>query len=99
MLDNPGLEAMEVLPMRGELVVLRAVGNKPLVRRVWAVTEDAVLICDEQNYKTLSEGGEGLWPVGFKRKDVFRLTPEIKSTLNSEPSCDFDWSTLTIWQG
>jgi hypothetical protein len=63
--------------MKGDKVIVRAFRNKPLVRRVWEVTPEAVFICSEENYQTLASGKDGLLPVGFPREYVYRYNAKI----------------------
>lgn len=63
--------------MKGDKVIVRAFKDRPLVRRVWEVTEDAVFICSEENYKVLTSGEDGLLPVGFPREYVYRYNAKI----------------------
>jgi hypothetical protein len=63
--------------MKGDKVIVRTSQNKPLVRRVWEVTSDAVFICSEENYRALEKGEDGLSPVGFPREYVYRYSPKI----------------------
>gem|GEM_PF-3788364 len=44
--------------MRGTRVVVRALHNTPLLRRVWEVTDTAIYICSEENYRLLNRGGQ-----------------------------------------
>ena len=63
--------------MQGDKVIVRAYGDRPLVRRVWEVSSGAVFICSEENYKALVNGQEGLEPVGFPKEYVYKYTPKI----------------------
>lgn len=88
----------EVLLMRGDIVIVRAFRNEPLVRRVWEVTSQAVFICSEENFQALSAGEPGLWPVGFAREDVFcydvDILNELTNKYESDPSL---WQRLIPW--
>lgn len=84
--------------MRGEMVVVRAFGNEPLVRRVWKATPEAVFICDEENYQRLIAGKEGYWPVGFPKKDVFCYDATLVDKLIDNYESDLSlWDDLTPW--
>jgi len=75
--------------MKGDKVNVRAFGNERLVRRVWEVTPDVVLICSEENYMALENGEDGLWPVGILRGDVFNFVPDYKGK---------QWESLTQYE-
>ncbi len=74
--------------MRGDIVIVRAHKNEPLARRVWEVTDQAVFICSEENFQVLSAGEPGLWPVGFKREDVFCYDGDILNELTNKYESD-----------
>ena len=63
--------------MRGDTVIVKSFGDKPLIRKVWDVSKDVVFICNDENFETLIEGNKGLLPVGFHKDDVFRYNPNI----------------------
>lgn len=77
--------------MRGDKVIVRSYGNKPLVRRVWEVTPDAIFICSEENYKTLIRGEDGLLPVGFPREFVYRYNSNVNVK-------SIAWDKLTVYE-
>jgi hypothetical protein len=79
--------------MRGEFVIVRAHGNRPLVRRAWAVTQTTVLISDEAQFERLVEGREALQPVPFLREDVYQYDPVALAQLEQ----DGDWSRLILF--
>jgi len=62
---------------KGEIVVVRTYGNRPEICRVWEIAPDVIYICSEENYHILVEGGEGLWPVGIPKGDVFCYDPSL----------------------
>ena len=66
--------------MRGDKVIVRAYGDEPKIVRVWDVLQNTVLVCSEENYHTLVNGKDGLWPVGFPKEYVFRYNPKINLT-------------------
>jgi len=81
--------------MRGEQVVVRAYGDEALVRRVWDAGEHAVFIVSEQNFWALSAGRAGLWPVGFRRRDVFCYDDAAAQELAaSGPDNPLEWERL-----
>jgi hypothetical protein len=69
--------------MKGDKVIVRSYGNKALVRLVWEVTPDTVFICSEENYRALTDGKIGLWPVGFSKEDVFQYSIKAETLLAS----------------
>lgn len=79
--------------MKGDKVIVRSFGNKPLVRRVWEVAQDVVFICSEENYIALSSGKAGLLPVGFPKEFVFRYNPKQDAVLNT-PNV---WNRLELY--
>lgn len=78
--------------MKGDKVIVRTFGNKPVVCQVWEADLEIVAVCSPQNYEALSRGEEGLWPVGFPREDVYRYNPmvDLKSHIA--------WDKLTAYE-
>lgn len=85
--------------MRGDKVIVRSFGGRPLVRRVWAADEHGVYISAEGEYQKLSRGEEALSPVGFPREDVFRFDPEIAAVAEHDGATLMDWGGLDHWEG
>ena len=84
--------------MRGEQVVVRAYGDEALVRRVWDASQHAVFIVSEENFKLLSAGRPGLWPVGFPRRDVFPYDEAVDALLaTSGPDHPLPWDQFMPW--
>ena len=82
--------------MRGDLVIVRAFGGVPLVRRVWEEVERGVYITDDTHLKRLLAGENGaIQPVGFPREDVFKFDPEIAAVMDDlVQSGNWDWTKL-----
>jgi len=84
--------------MRGDQVVVRAFGDEALVRRIWRATEGVVFIVSDQNFRTLLAGEEGLWPIGFRREDVFEYDEDAIQELEAHPSGrSLNWEHLHHW--
>ena len=85
--------------MRGELVVVRAFGGQPLVRRVWAADASTVYICGEQEFQRRLSGDETVWPVGFPREDVFIYDPSLAALLTESLAATSwgGWEQLKPW--
>jgi len=86
--------------VQGTVVLVRAYGGEPFVMRVWEARPEAVLVCSEANYRTLSQGLEGLRPVGVPRQDVFNydadLARDLADNWQTNPAL---WQSLAIWKG
>lgn len=78
--------------MRGELVIVRTFGGKPVERRVWAVGEAVVYVTNDEEFNKLVAGKPALEPIGFPKEDVF-CRPANKSAHKR-----FRWSHLIPWQ-
>ncbi len=57
--------------MRGKKIIVRAWGDRPLVRVVWDVCGSSVLVTDERGLESLQAGTEASMPIGFPFSDVF----------------------------
>jgi hypothetical protein len=88
----------EVAIMRGDLVIVRAFGGVPLIRRVWEETERGVYITDDTYFKRLMTGEEGtIQPVGFPREDVFRYDPDLAREMDTlYQAGQWDWTKLVL---
>ncbi len=58
--------------MKGELVIVRCVGDEQRVVTVWEDLGDVVLVCGASS-EAIAEVSRGeIPPIGFKREDVFQ---------------------------
>jgi hypothetical protein len=82
--------------MRGDLVIVRAFGGKPLIRRVWEEVEKGVYITDDILFKRLMDGEKGtIQPVGFPKEDVFKFDPELANEMDVlYQTGKWDWTKL-----
>jgi len=81
--------------MRGDLVIVRAFGGVPAVRRVWDENERGVYITDDTHYDLLATGKESVSPVGFPREDVFRYDPDLAKEMDIlYQTGKWDWTKL-----
>jgi hypothetical protein len=80
---------------RGGRVIVRAYGDRPLVRRVWDYDGSAVLIAGEREFHLLERGEEAPMPVGFPPEDVFRYDAELAHVIARGGS--LDWGHLIRW--
>lgn len=86
--------------MKGDYVIAKAFGNKPLVRRVWESTTETVYICTDARYTELLEGEQGCYPIGFPRRCVFEYDISLASDLEKEWQTNPGlWDDLKLWQG
>lgn len=86
--------------MQGEVVIVRALGGRPLVRHLWAADDGAVYISVAAEYAKLANGqADALIPVGFPREDVFVYDPELAEAVERGAFGDdgWDWSKLKRW--
>lgn len=81
--------------MKGQMVIIRSFGDKPLIRRVWDTSENLVYITNDKQFQLLIEGKKAIEPIGFPREDIFQYDPEIAKSLNK--GCD--WNKLKSWNG
>jgi hypothetical protein len=79
--------------MRGTIVIARAFGDAPLVRRVWEVANGLVYLLTDAEFAKLEAGHDALPPIGFPAGDVFAYEVEAlkqKGTVN--------WQRLNHWK-
>lgn len=78
--------------MRGDYVIVRAFGGKPLKRRVWGVGDSVVFVTDDEQFERLVAGKKAIEPLGFPKDDVF------ENTANEYSNGSVDWSRLIPWE-
>jgi hypothetical protein len=77
--------------MRGDVVMVRTFGGKPLKRRVWEVAEGVAYLANDKQYERLAAGKPAFGPIGFPLEDVFGSTAQdLSESLN--------WSDAIPWQ-
>jgi len=76
--------------MRGQIVVVKDVAGRGLVRKVWDVTDDAVLVATDETYGRLVSG-ESILLVGFPWEDVYESDGR---PLPASP----DWKSMKRWK-
>lgn len=77
--------------MKGEKVIVRARGNKALLKTIWDSNDRLVYIVNNDEYDEATSGNKEAIPVGFPIEDVF-----IYNT-----SCDLNkinWENLENWK-
>lgn len=79
--------------MRGDIVIVRAYGGIPLIRRVWEEGEASIQITNDENMDLLLAGKTAVEPIGFPKEDVFQFNPEVAKKINSFPA-GWDWDEL-----
>lgn len=78
---------------QGTLVIVRARGGKPLIRRVWESFPDAVCIYSEEQYQRRINNIQHLQPVCFPRSDAF-VHQELPDGVEGTPQDDAFWASL-----
>ena len=77
------------------MVIVRAFGDRPLVRRVWYVGKRAVYVTDDKCLRLLAKGKEAPIPIGFPREDVFAYNAQLAKELEMlYKGKGLDWTTL-----
>ena len=68
--------------LKGEKVILRAFGERPVVRLVWRISDGMVLVTDEAGFAALQAGmGADIIPIGFPLNDVFAYDGEAAAEI------------------
>jgi hypothetical protein len=81
--------------MRGELVIVRTYGDRPEIRRIWDMDENAIYITNDEQFKLLTGGREGLF-IGFPRQDVFKYNQMLAASMeNLCKEKKWRWNKLT----
>lgn len=69
--------------MRGEKVIVRVFGNKPVTGRVWEVFNGGAYVCSEDHFQQLLEGNGVLPQIGFPLEDIFEYQDQVAAELES----------------
>ena len=69
--------------MKGDVVIVRAFGGMPLVRRVWAESGETIAVASEDVYLALEAGKTAPIPIGFPSGSVYPYDPETAHKLAS----------------
>ncbi len=85
--------------MRGDLVIVRAFGNRPLLRRVWDATSTRVYVLDEDSFQRRQANKDALAPMGWPRDVVFyhdeKLLTDLVRGYKANPTL---WKQLKIYR-
>jgi hypothetical protein len=78
--------------LRGEIVIVRTFGGKPVECRVWDVGDTLVYVTNDEEFEKLIAGKAALAPIGFPKEDIF-----------CRPASNFHgkrlhWSQLIPWR-
>ena len=60
-----------MVSMNGQLVIVKDITNRPLLRIVCYANEKSVFVTSEKAFELIKNGDSGLFPIGFKADDVF----------------------------
>lgn len=81
---------------RGEQVILRAFGDEPVVRRIWATDKQSVLVCDDDQYARKLQG-EDFDLLGFPAEFVYAFDPRaVNNGVLNEPRWWLKLSKLIV---
>ncbi len=62
-----------VILMRGDVVLIRALGGEALRRRVWEIRAGKVMILNPDYYEVAVQTPDEIRPIGFPAEDVFEF--------------------------
>lgn len=86
--------------MIDDIVIVKACGNKPLVRQMIQVTPRSVFILDEANYLKRIANQDAHEAVGFQRRTVFcrdeKLLLGVGMQYGKNPEV---WNRLKVYEG
>lgn len=85
--------------MKGDMVIVRAFGGKPLVRRVWGSEANIVYIVSESSYQKLMAHQDAVLPIGFPRADVFQYDEKLLAIVQRGFKNPLTWDRLSHWDG
>jgi hypothetical protein len=71
--------------MRGDLVIARTYGDRPVVLRVWDHGPRSIYLTDENHFTMMSSGRAVHMTVGFPRDDVYEFDESIATQALARP--------------
>jgi hypothetical protein len=75
---------------KDDLVIIRAYGGKPLIRRIWNFDAKAVYV--------INDSMQGIVSLGFPREDVFKYDPKVVSSMDQlYKAGKWDWNKLVAF--
>ena len=90
---------MKSVMVRSEVVLCRAAGSQPLIRTVWSVADDGVLICTQENFRLWAE--QGIEPTAIKVPfgAVFKYDQQLFQQLNKvfQPGENHNTELEQLW--
>ena len=79
-----------MVSMNGQLVIIKDVANRPLLRKVCDANDKIVFVTSEKAFELIKNGDSGLFPIGFRAENVFIYEgQDLAGKVN--------WNTLTKW--
>ncbi|HTX20736.1 MAG TPA: hypothetical protein VMD27_02585 [Candidatus Aquilonibacter sp.] len=57
--------------MNGQLVIVKDVAHRPLLRKVCYANQKTVFVTSENAFDAIKKGNSGLFPIGFRAENVF----------------------------
>lgn len=86
--------------MRGDRVIVKAFGNRPLLRRVWDVSSTKVYVLDEESFQRRQVHEDTSLPMAWRRDVVFchdeKLFAGLARDYKTNPTL---WKQLVVYQG
>ncbi len=79
--------------MTEKLVIVRAYGQKPLIRAILAVLQEGALVCMPEDAEAIRAGRKPEPMLGFPKKDLFRYDGAVAGLIAKGTAVD--WAKLT----
>ena len=80
--------------MKGELVIIRTLGDRPKINKVWQVEDDIVFACNESRFDELESGSADFPPIGFPIEDVYFYDEVLYNEVKQNNEM---WEKLSHW--
>ena len=91
------MEGKMPIAIRGEMVLVRTFGDRPVVRRVWDSAKGLIYICSDKQFDMMANGEDSPPPIGFPANDVYCYDEVSKKFLSSDGH--MDWTKLNPFVG
>lgn len=81
-----------ILYMNGQLVIVKDVASRQLLKKVCYADENMVFVTSEKAFDLIKKGTSGLFPIGFRVENVF--------VYDGQPlTRELNWKKLKPWRG
>ena len=76
--------------LKGRVVLVKAMGGIPRVRRLWDLGKRVAYVCSEEQYRRLHSGLLAASPIGFPKGDVYIVAAQDAARYERDGKAEWD---------